>query len=107
MIVVSDTSPISALIKIGKVDLLSQLFGQIIIPPAVETELLRAFHDHKGRMLAEGQGLRAIGLVGAVVLAKSRALIPSARIVLTQLQTEAHIYISQHVLDIALQSVGE
>lgn len=42
MIVVSDTSPITALLTVGKVDLLSQLFGEVIIPPAVETELRRS-----------------------------------------------------------------
>ena len=40
MIVVSDTSPITALITIGKFDLLTELFGEVIIPDAVETELL-------------------------------------------------------------------
>ena len=41
MIVVSDTSPIRALISIGQLDLLKQLFGNIIIPNAVKEELLR------------------------------------------------------------------
>lgn len=41
MIVVSDTSPITALLAVGKADLLKQLFGEVIIPNAVETELLR------------------------------------------------------------------
>ncbi len=41
MIVVSDTSPIRALISIGQHDLLKQLFGNIIIPNAVKEELLR------------------------------------------------------------------
>lgn len=39
MIVVSDTSPISALIRLGQVELLPQVFGQVVIPPAVKTEL--------------------------------------------------------------------
>ncbi len=42
MIVVSDTSPITALLAIGQVDLLSVLFHDVIIPPAVHRELLRA-----------------------------------------------------------------
>jgi predicted nucleic acid-binding protein len=41
MIVVSDTSPITALLTVGQGGLLSQLFGEVIIPPAVESELLR------------------------------------------------------------------
>ncbi len=39
MIVVSDTSPITNLWQIGELDLLPQLFGKIIIPHEVYTEL--------------------------------------------------------------------
>ncbi len=41
MIVVSDTSPITALLAVEKAELLKQLFGEVVIPNAVETELLR------------------------------------------------------------------
>ena len=40
MIVVSDTSAISALLKIGRVDLLSTIYGKVFIPEAVKRELL-------------------------------------------------------------------
>lgn len=40
MIIVSDTSPVSNLIVVGHVHLLSQLFGTVIIPDAVYQELL-------------------------------------------------------------------
>ncbi|MEM7512010.1 MAG: DUF3368 domain-containing protein [Bacteroidota bacterium] len=40
MIVVSDTSPLSALFKVNLLNLLPTLFGTIIIPPAVRDELL-------------------------------------------------------------------
>ncbi len=39
MIVVSDTIALTNLLKIGEADLLRQLFGEIIIPAAVEQEL--------------------------------------------------------------------
>lgn len=39
MIVVSDTSPLNYLVQIGKVDVLSHLFGKIVIPIAVHEEL--------------------------------------------------------------------
>lgn len=38
MIVVSDTSPLTALLQIGKADLLPSLFGEVFIPPAVHDE---------------------------------------------------------------------
>ena len=41
MIVVSDTSPITALLAVQQAELLKQLFGEVVIPNAVETELLR------------------------------------------------------------------
>ena len=41
MIVVSDTSPITALLAVGKADLLKQLFGEVVIPNAVGAELRR------------------------------------------------------------------
>lgn len=41
MVVVSDTSPITALLTIGQLELLRQLFGEVVIPPAVRVELER------------------------------------------------------------------
>lgn len=39
MIVVSDTTPIISLVKIDKIDLLQELFGNVLIPEAVYEEL--------------------------------------------------------------------
>ena len=44
MIVVSDTSPLTALLTVGEEGLLPQLFIEVIIPQAVQNELLRN-HD--------------------------------------------------------------
>jgi hypothetical protein len=44
MIVVSDTSCVSNLLTVGQADLLPKLFGEVVVPPAVETEL-RRFHS--------------------------------------------------------------
>jgi predicted nucleic acid-binding protein len=43
MIVVSDTSSISALLRIGHADLLQRLYGEVLIPEAVRDELLDFF----------------------------------------------------------------
>ena len=45
MIVVSDASPITALLTVGKVDILNRLFGEVIIPTAVADELHRTHTD--------------------------------------------------------------
>lgn len=39
MIVVSDTSPITNLLKIGRIDLLHDLYGTVVVPSAVAKEL--------------------------------------------------------------------
>ena len=41
MIVVSDTSPLTALLTVGVADLLPQLFSEVVIPEAVRNELRR------------------------------------------------------------------
>jgi len=46
-VVVSDTSPIRALAALARLDLLSRLFEEVLIPPAVATELGR-----RGRLFA-------------------------------------------------------
>jgi predicted nucleic acid-binding protein len=42
MIVVADTSPLNYLILIEQIQILEALYGQVIIPPAVQDELLSA-----------------------------------------------------------------
>jgi predicted nucleic acid-binding protein len=40
MIVVADTAPLNYLILIGNVDVLQFLYGEVVIPPAVQDEML-------------------------------------------------------------------
>lgn len=42
MVVISDTSPLTALLLAGRGELLRSLFDRVVIPPAVQIELLRA-----------------------------------------------------------------
>jgi len=42
MIVVSDTSPLTALLTVGQGDVLTKLFHEVVIPEAVRGELLRS-----------------------------------------------------------------
>lgn len=50
MIVISDTTPLISLLKIGRLDLLERLFGQVYIPSAVFNELTA---DERFRLEAE------------------------------------------------------
>jgi predicted nucleic acid-binding protein len=45
VIVVSDTSPITALLQIGREGILKDLFSVVAVPRAVEAELLKIHHD--------------------------------------------------------------
>jgi len=42
MIVVSDTSPLTALLSVGEAGILTKLFHEVVIPEAVRNELLRS-----------------------------------------------------------------
>ena len=45
MIVASDTTPISSLLKIDRLNILESLFQSVIIPPSVKEELVVGFAD--------------------------------------------------------------
>ena len=49
MIVVSNTSPIINLAAVGQLDLLRQLYGQIVIPQAVYVEIVGRGAGQPGR----------------------------------------------------------
>ena len=63
--------------------------------------------ERKGRNLALREGLSVIGLLGVVLLAKRKGLIPSARALLKRMDDEAGIYLAAEIRDAALKSVGE
>lgn len=50
MIVVSDTSPLIALATIGKLDLLKQLYGEVLVPRAVHDEAASVRPEAPGAM---------------------------------------------------------
>ena len=39
MIVIADSSPLIALVNIGHIEVLPKLFGQVVVPPAVASEI--------------------------------------------------------------------
>lgn len=153
MIVVSDTSPLTALLTVSEAELLPKLFNEVVVPQAVQTELLRGhpqlpawlrvepvknltlvkqyarsvdvgeaeaiglakelradhllIDERKGRNLAMREGIPVLGLVGVVLLAKRRGLIPSARTLLQRLENEAGMYLGEDLREKALKAVGE
>lgn len=153
MIVVSDTSPITALLQIGRIELLASIYGEVFIPRAVSEELavvhaalpefvhvlpvtdtayrsrllleldegeaegivlakeLKAdellMDEKEGRRVAEREGLHVIGLLGVLLDAKLRGMLPSLRDAIEQLEREAHFYIAQELKDTILREAGE
>lgn len=153
MIVVSDTSPLSALHHIQKLNLLQKLYQQIIIPETVHTELVRchpsipsfiqvaAIEDRQiviklkkrlhqgeaeaialtkelradfvlmdeslGRAVAAEEGVRVVGLLGVLLVAKSKNMIASLSPIIKQLETDAHFRISNALKQRVLEQAGE
>ena len=64
MIVVSDTTPLISLMKVGRLDLINQLFGEVQIPNAVFEELVSnsKFPD-ESRQIRECQFIKKIELL--------------------------------------------
>ena len=50
MIVVSDTGPLIALAKMNRLDLLTKIFGQVLIPPSVYRELFAKYGPESMRL---------------------------------------------------------
>jgi predicted nucleic acid-binding protein len=63
--------------------------------------------ERKGRKLAADEGVPVIGLLGIVLLAKRKGLVPSARQLMAALRSDAGVYLADDLLDKALGSVGE
>ena len=55
MIVVSDASPINVLVRIGFIDVLPNLFGAVIVPPAVAMELSHSATPQAVRTWIDGR----------------------------------------------------
>lgn len=155
MIVVSDTSPLSALLTIGKTGILTDLFGVVIVPPAVWSELSR-YHDalsdymflkvqpladrhgleemkrvldegeaeaillakeiHAeyllidetlGRNVAKLENVPFIGLMGVLLMAKEKGLIPALAPLLEDIEQNAGFFLSRKVKRQVLEAAGE
>lgn len=161
MIVISDTSAIVNLAVVGRLEILRELFGKVLIPQAVRREaamanpavlrqtnllnlawietaaitnrpLLAAIQpqldageaeavvlavetkadlllmdERRGRRIATDLGLRVIGLLGVLVEAKHRKLLPSVKPLLDDLVARAGFWVSQSLYERTLQAAGE
>lgn len=167
MTVVSDTSPLTNLAAIDRLNLLHQLYDEIRIPEEVFNELvaisgpgtkakfplskdqwealswpeiqnatnqhlvnsllieldkgeaeaitlaieLRAefalIDERRGRKVASRLGVKTVGLLGALIEAKYRNLIPAVRPLLQDLEVRAGFWVSQELHNRVLREAGE
>ena len=52
-VVIADTGPLIALARIGRLDLLRRLYGRVVVPPAVHTELALDSNRSGAKVLAD------------------------------------------------------
>lgn len=151
MIVVADSSPLIALARIGRLELLHSLFGTLLLPEAVWHEVVEAGMDkpgagelahadwiqrrtvsdaglvallsqdlgageaeaivlaqeiradlllmdeRMGRAAATRLGLRVTGLVGVLIEARERGLLPDAEVVVDELHRKAGFWLSEEL----------
>lgn len=156
---VADTSPLIFLAKVNRLTLLSELYREVFIPPAVATELrakpdrtsseLNRFiglsrvqapsddaqvqtfsaylgigeaeaialameipdavlimDDAEGRRMAQRLGLRVTGLLGVLIEAKARKVLPAISPIVDQLLAEG-LWLSEAMRRSVLDAVGE
>jgi uncharacterized protein len=151
MIVVADASPLIALARIGRLDLLRTMFGKLLLPEAVWREVVAAgldragagtvihadwierrqigdaglvallcrdlgageseaivlarevggdlvlIDERTGRTAAKRLGLRVTGLVGVLIAARERGLLPDAVAVMDDLHRRAGFWLSEEL----------
>lgn len=118
----------ASLARIGKLDLLRKLYGELIVPEAVwqgsggargqrcggESPLhpstlapLHRMDEHLGRETARHLGLRYTGLIGALIEAKHKGLIRAVKPHLDALRDIAGFRVSDALYLRVLQDEGE
>lgn len=159
MIIVSDTSPISNLIAIGKLEILYKTLGKIIIPVAEEIRALALFKidlsdfesvswisiqsptnielvnelrkeldageseaialsielnaafvlmdENIGRNIAKKHNIQSIGLLGILIKAKERRIIPKIKPIIEDLKEIAGFWVSDNVVKKILKIANE
>lgn len=79
--VVVNATPIISLALISQIDLLHQFYGKVIIPPAVQSEVLAGGPQGVGRV-----GLILTGTLGILLKAKERGFILQVAPLIEQLR---------------------
>ena len=115
-IVVSDTSPVRALVHVGDISLIAEYFELMTqldageaqaIALAIELGSALLIDEAKGRAVAEKKGIPHAGALGLLALAKRDGRIPAVRPLLDGLRTGLGFRVSEKFFQAFLRSVGE
>jgi predicted nucleic acid-binding protein len=79
MIVVCDASPVIALALCGQLELLDKRESEAIVLALEKTADYLLVDEKKGRKTAEENGLKVIGSLGVLIMAKRKTLIKSIK----------------------------
>jgi uncharacterized protein len=63
--------------------------------------------EKHGRSIAESRGLKVIGLLGVLLMAKKAGLIPVVAQLLIELESQAGFFVSERVRQLVLTAAGE
>ncbi len=156
MIIVCNSSPIIALTSVNRLDILNELFSDVLIPQAVydevflmknkatpkadfikvrqvenknlvnvlnlyldlgESEVIAfalengidrvILDDKQARKIAEKQGLKLIGTVGILILAKEKGIVNEVRPLIVQMRKRINFRISQEIVNKVLSMLNE
>ena len=100
MIVVCDSTILIGLVKIGKLDLLKDIFPKIFIPEEVFKEVVEKGKDKTGSKFI------VMGLLGLFVLAKKLGLLKEIKSLIQELRRKK-FRISDRIVTEALRKAGE
>lgn len=95
MTTVSNTTPLISLSSIGKINLLQELFGEIVVSQAVYSEIK-----------AKKSNLEVVRTLSILVQAKARGLIPALKPLLDEMILKGRWY-SRNVYEQCLERVNE
>jgi predicted nucleic acid-binding protein len=114
---IADTSTLSALARIGCLDLLPLRFGSVRVPDAGETAVLALametsdtiilMDEKRGRRAARILGLQTTGVLGILSWAKHAGHIPSLAQAISDLRTKDRFFIAPDLLRELLEAAGE